>query len=166
LAYVAHLLPYATVRRELFVVYYALPYLFALLALALSLDCGYGGHGGGGHEKSTSGGGGRDEGTTGPPQAAAATRQQGQWRLARRAGGNWRLTAVPLLGLASFAYLRPLVTGSLPPRPFLARLAAATPACHFNECFHAPPGTPLRAAVDRAGGDERAGAFPVILGDA
>jgi len=148
LGYCFHVLPYATVHRELFVIYYALPYFFALLALTLSLDSN------------------AHQGIVHPSSIAARQQQPHSWWHSLRTAlvNRAPLWLVPLLGLLTFVYMRPLVTGNLPPPQYLARLASVTPACHFNKCFNAPPGTPLRAALDSAGGNERRGVFPVLLG--
>ena len=68
------------------------------------------------------------------------------------------------LAFSVFVLIIPLVTGELEPADYLERMAQIMPACRAGACFNAPEGTPLRAALDRAGGDERLGVFPYLMG--
>jgi len=164
LGYLAHVAPYLTVHRELFVVYYAPPYLFALLLLAKQVD----------DLASTAG--------TSTAAARGAPTRDGAQRSAAQARSAWAARAVLACGAAAaavgFAVVWPLATGhgfglsassaadASRPLAYLNRLGAAMPSCWAGACFNAPKGTPLASALkaraDLGLGAERAAVFPLI----
>mmetsp|Transcript_29757 Transcript_29757/g.60806 ORF Transcript_29757/g.60806 Transcript_29757/m.60806 type:complete len:600 (+) Transcript_29757:6-1805(+) len=147
LGWCLHLIPFLSVHRELFVVYYAFAYYFGILLLALSLDHVYL----------------RMLLPSQRPQddsQSSSSKSNGLCRYLSCA-----VLAVPVFGIAAaFVRLYPLVTGlGIEPEAYLNRLMTTMPACWFGECFNAVPGSPLRELLDRSGGDERA-LFPFLMG--
>jgi hypothetical protein len=137
-----HLLPFFSVHRELFIVYYAFAYFFAIILLGLTLDRFHNFV-----HANTAGGTDTHRGVEG-------------WKLVL----SWAVLVVPVCGsLGLFMWMYPLTTGhGITPEAYLARLSSTMPSCWFGECFNAVPGSPLRSVLDNNGGDEKA-LFPFLL---
>lgn len=128
-AYGFHLLPFSSVNRETFNLYYVFAFYFGVLLLAAVID------------------------------GLAAIREPIFPPALPRPSGTILMCCIVALCGALFLCIWPLSTGDLPPGEFMQRMAAMQPSCWFGECFNAPIGSTLHGAVALKGSERNAFPF-------
>lgn len=142
-----HLIPFMSVHRELFLIYYVFAYYFGILYLSLFLDSIF-------NKCLIS----KEE-----TQKNTSSKMQLYFKdLNFNHFGMYILYFILILFFISFMYIRPLNTGELTPVDFLDRMAIVMPSCWSGTCFNSPVGTPFRNLLDQVGDDDRL-IFPYLV---